>query len=67
MGLFGSKEKPEDIKYNAMSMMGKNQPKAAVSLFNKVLKQNPSDIEALFNKGISIKSNKKIQRCSYMF
>ena len=59
MGLFGSKEKPEDIKYNAMSMMEKNQPKAAVSLFNKVLKQNPSDVEALFNKGLALNQIKK--------
>jgi len=39
MGLFGSKENLEDIRYNAMSMMERNQPKAAVSLFNKILKQ----------------------------
>jgi len=40
MGLFGSKENPEDLMYNAMSMMEKNQPKVAISLFNKILKQD---------------------------
>ena len=39
MGLFGSKKNPEDMKYDAISMMEKNQPKAAISLFNKILKQ----------------------------
>ncbi len=43
MGLFGSKENPEDMKHDAMSMMERNQPKAAVSLFNKILKQNATD------------------------
>jgi len=33
MGLFGSKENLEDLKYNAMSMMERNQPKAAISFY----------------------------------
>ena len=37
MGLFGSKENPEDLMYNAMTMMEKNNPKAAISLFDKIL------------------------------
>ncbi len=44
MGLFGSKEDPEDIMYHAMSMMEKNQPKAAIALYNKVLKQNSKNV-----------------------
>ena len=60
MGLFGSKENPEDIRYNAMSMMERNQPKAAVSLFNKILKQNASDTDASVQQRIGIKSNEKI-------
>ncbi|MBT6397307.1 MAG: tetratricopeptide repeat protein, partial [Nitrosopumilus sp.] len=59
MGLFGSKENPEDIRYNAMSMMERNQPKAAISLFNKILKQNSSDVEALLNKGLALNQIKK--------
>ena len=59
MGLFGSNEKTEDIRYNAMSMMEKNQPKAAISLFNKILKQNDSDIDALLNKGLALNQVKK--------
>ena len=47
MGLFGSKEKPEDLMYNGMSLMEKNQPKGAISLFNKVLKQNEKMTEYL--------------------
>ena len=38
MGLFGKKEDPEDLMYQAMTFLEKNQPKAAVSLFKKVTK-----------------------------
>ena len=48
MGLFGSKENPEDIRYNAMSMMERNQPKQQFHYSIKILKQDSSDIEALF-------------------
>ena len=40
MGLFGSKEKPEDLMYQGMSLIDRNQPKGAIALFNKVLKQD---------------------------
>jgi hypothetical protein len=30
MGLFGSKENVDDLLYNAMSLMEKNQPKGAI-------------------------------------
>ena len=59
MGLFGSKKNPEDLKHDAMSMMEKNQPKAAISLFNKILKQNESDEEVLLNKGLALNQIKK--------
>jgi tetratricopeptide (TPR) repeat protein len=59
MGLFGSKEDPEDLMYHAMSLMEKNQPKAAISLFNKVLKQNSENISAIFNKGLALNRIKK--------
>ena len=61
MGLFGSKENLEDIRYKAMSMMEKNQPKAAVSLFNKILKQNSTDVGALLNKGLALNQIKKFK------
>lgn len=50
MGLFGKKEDPEDLMYEGMGMMEKNQPKAAISFFNKVLKQEPENTEALLQK-----------------
>ena len=44
--------------YEAMAMMEKNQPKAAISLFNKILKQNDSDSDALLNKGLALNQKK---------
>ena len=43
MGLFGSKEKPEDLIYKAMEMLQKGNPKGAISNFDKVLKQDPEN------------------------
>ena len=61
MGLFGSKENSENLMYQAMSLMENNKAKAAVSLFNKVLKKDPKNIQALYNKGLAlIGPNKKI-------
>jgi len=59
MGLFGSKDNVEDLLYNAMSLMEKNQPKGAISLFNKVLKQESKNTSALFNKGLALNQIKK--------
>ena len=59
MGLFGSKEDPEDLMYHAMSLMEKNQPKAAISLFSKVIKQDPQNTSAIFNKGLALNQIKK--------
>ena len=59
MGLFGSKVNPEDLMYQAMSMMEKNLPKAAISLFNKILKQDSENVSALFNKGLALNQRKK--------
>ena len=63
MGLFGTKKNPEDLRYEAMAMMEKNQPKAAISLFNKILKQNDSDSDALLNKGLALNQIKKLRIC----
>ena len=40
-------------------MMERNQPKAAVALFNKVLKQDSNNTSALFNKGLALNKMKK--------
>ena len=61
MGLFGSKEDPEDLMYNAMSFIERNQPKAAITLFNKIIKQDPKNIAALYNKGLALNRIKKYQ------
>ena len=45
MGLFGSKEKPEDLMYQGMALMDRNQPKGSISLFNKVLKQDSKNVD----------------------
>jgi tetratricopeptide (TPR) repeat protein len=45
--------------YNAMSLMEKNQPKGAISLFNKILKQDSKNTSALFNKGLALNQIKK--------
>ena len=59
MGLFGSKMDAEDLLYSAVSLMEKNQPKGAISLLNKVLKQEPENTSALFNKGLALNKIKK--------
>ncbi len=59
MGLFGSKEDPEDLMYHAMSLMERNQPKGAISLFNKIIKQDPKNTSALYNKGLALNQIKK--------
>ena len=59
MGLFGSKQNVEDLLYDAISMMDKNQPKVAITLFNKVLKQDSENVSALFNKGLALNQRKK--------
>ncbi len=57
MGLFGSKKNPEDMKYDAMAMMEKNQPKAAISLFNKILKKEIDFIDIFFNAAVEVVKN----------
>ena len=59
MGLFGAKRDPEDMMYDAMALMDKNQPKGAISLFSKVLKVQPNNTRALFNKGLALNLIKK--------
>ena len=59
MGLFGSKENSEDLMYHAMSLMERNQPKGAISLFNKIIKQDSKNTSALYNKGLALNQIKK--------
>ncbi len=61
MGLFGSNKDPEDLIYEAMSLMERRQPKIALSLFNKALKKEPKNTVALYNKGLALNQLKKYQ------
>ena len=61
MILFGKPKEPEDVIYQAMSLLEKNQPKAAIVLFNQALKADPKNIEALYNKGLALNHIKKYQ------
>ena len=54
MIFFASKEKTEDLFYQAMSFMEKRQPKAAISFFKKILKQDAKNIDALYNYGLAL-------------
>ena len=40
MIFFAAKEKTEDLLYQAMSFMEKKQPKTAIPLFKKIVKQD---------------------------
>ena len=46
---FGFMSKSEDGKEGVMSFMEKRQPKAAISFFKKILKQDAKNIDALYN------------------
>ncbi|PIN83455.1 MAG: hypothetical protein COV65_03505, partial [Nitrosopumilales archaeon CG11_big_fil_rev_8_21_14_0_20_33_24] len=59
MGLFGAKEDSEDMMHNAMSLLEKNQPKGAIPIFTKILKQDPKNISALYNKGLALNQIRK--------
>ena len=59
MGLFGKKEDPEDLMYQAMTFLEKNQPKASVSLFKKVTKIEPENVNAWYNQGLALNQLKK--------
>ena len=59
MGLFGSGENSEDLMYHAISLMEKGQPKAAITLFNRIIKQEPKNTSALINKGLACNQIKK--------
>mgnify|MGYP003308907126 FL=1 len=61
MIFFASKEKTEDLLYQAMSFMEKKQPKAAIPIFKKITKQDPKNIEALYNQGLALNQLKKNQ------
>ena len=61
MIFFASKEKTEDLLYQAMSFMEKKQPKNAIPFFKKVIKQEPKNIEALYNHGLALNQLKNIK------
>jgi len=61
MIFFSSKEKIEDLIYQAMSFMEKRQPKDAIPLFKKILKKDPQNVVALHNLGLALNQLKKYQ------
>ena len=61
MGLFGGSKNPEDLINSAMALMQRKQPKAALSLFKKSLKNDPENVIALYNQGLAFNQLKKYQ------
>ena len=61
MIFFTNKEKTEDLLYQAMSFMEKGQAKNAISFFKKIIKQEPKNIDALYNQGLALNQLKKYQ------
>ena len=61
MIFFASKEKTEDLLYQAMSFMEKRQPKSAIPLFKKIVKQDPKNTDALYNQGLALNQLRKYQ------
>ena len=61
MIFFTSKEKTEDLLYQAMSFMEKGQAKSAIPFFKKIIKQEPKNIDALYNQGLALNQLKKYQ------
>ena len=61
MIFFSSKEKTEDILDHAMSFMEKRQPKNAIALFKKILKNDQKNVFALHNLGLALNQLKKYQ------
>ena len=59
MGLFGGSKDPEDLINSAMALMQRKQPKAAVALFKKALKNDPENVIALYNQGLAFNQLKK--------
>jgi len=55
MKFFKKKEEnPEDLMYQAVSFFERNQPKAAIKLFDKVIKDDPKNLNALHHKGLAL-------------
>ena len=59
MGLFGGSKKPGQLIHQAMLLMDAKQPKAAISLFKKALKNDPDNVTALYNHGLALNQLKK--------
>jgi len=61
MIFFGKPKNSEDLLYQGVSFLGKNQPKAAIALFNQALKADPKNTSALYNKGQALNQIRKYQ------
>ena len=67
MIFFDSKEKTEDLLDQAMSYLEKGQPKVAIPIFKKIVKQEPKNTTAFIQSRPSFKPIKKIPRCDNLF
>ena len=54
MGLFGGSKNSEDLIYEAISLLEQRQPKPAISLLKKALKNDPNNVTALYNQGLAL-------------
>ena len=61
MIFFAGKEKTEDLLDQAMSYLENGQPKVAIPLFKKIVKQEPKNTTALYNQGLALNQLKKYQ------
>ena len=61
MGLFGGSKNSEDLIYEAISLLEQRQPKPAISLLKKALKNDPNNVTALYNQGLALNQIKKYQ------
>ena len=59
MRLFGKKTDAEDLIYEAVSYLEKGQPKIAIPILNNILKEEPKNTTALYNKGLALNQIRK--------
>ena len=61
MGLFGGSKDPQDLINSGILLMQRNQPKPAIALFKKALKNDPENVTAIYNQGLAFNQLKKYQ------
>ena len=58
-GIIWKKGRPRRLDVSSNDIFRKNQPKAAVSLFKKVTKIDPENVNAWYNQGLALNQLKK--------